>query len=123
MVPDKYTFTLVLKACAGVMAREESDSSTGLVVACCKLGMVGIAWQLFEEMLSKDVVAWNAIIAGTSRFCEPGEALELFGRMQAAGVVPNYVSLFPAVCKVFDVLLCRAVHGFVVRRPVFPRAV
>ncbi|KAK9110202.1 hypothetical protein Sjap_018262 [Stephania japonica] len=139
---DKYTFTFALKACAGAMdlkagvevhaeiARRGLGADvfigTGLVDMYCKMGEVGIAREVFDEMPVLDVVAWNAMIAGLARSLESSfEALELFRRMGLSGIEANSVTLlnlFPAVSRVSDSLLCKSVHGFVVRRD-FPCAV
>ncbi|GAB2276643.1 hypothetical protein Dimus_011361 [Dionaea muscipula] len=133
--PDKYTYTFVLKACTGKLAFGEgvdihrkivdegleSDVfiATGLIDMYCKMGRLECARDLFDRMPRRDVVAWNAMIAGLSQSESPIDAVEFFVRMQSAGVEPNSVSLlnlFPAVCKLDDARLCRSVHGFVVRR-------
>lgn len=139
--PDKYTFTFALKACTGVLDFEvgvwihhsvvdkglEHDVyvGTGLVDMYCKLGRIEIARELFEQMPKLDVVAWNAMIAGFSQSGDADDALGFFRKMQSVGVEPNSVSLlnlFPAICQVSAPLLCRSVHGFVVRRD-FPSVV
>lgn len=133
--PDKYTFTFVLKACTGVFDSEEGVSihhsvvdkglehdvyvGTGLIDMYGKFGQIEIARQLFEQMPELDVVVWNAMIAGFSQSGNAHEALGFFRKMQSMSVEPNSVSLlnlFPAICQVSAPLLCRSVHGFVVRR-------
>ncbi|CAA6661694.1 unnamed protein product [Spirodela intermedia] len=137
--PDKYTFPLVLRACtaAGDVAvgasvhREASRRGldidiyvrTALVDMYAKLGMLRTAWELFDTMPETDVVSWNAMIFGFTNCDEPRASLTLFIRMASAGLGPNSItvlSLFPAICKLSDILLCRAVHGFVVRRDWLP---
>ena len=39
-------------------------SQTAMVVGCAKLGDIGFARNLFDEMPVRDVVAWNAMITG-----------------------------------------------------------
>ncbi|XP_077217455.1 pentatricopeptide repeat (PPR) superfamily protein [Tasmannia lanceolata] len=133
--PDKYTFTFVLKACTGVSDLEECALihheivrkglkrdvfiGTGLVDMYSKLGRIETARELFEQMPELDVVAWNAMIAGLSQSIKPCEALVFFRKMQLVGLEPNSVSLlnlFPAICKLSALPLCRSVHAFVVRR-------
>ncbi|KAK1272202.1 Pentatricopeptide repeat-containing protein [Acorus gramineus] len=131
LAPDKHTFTFVLKACTGASDPQlglsihrqikrrglESDVfiGTALVDMYCKLGRIRTAREVFDRMPVKDVVAWNALIAGLEGF----EALEAFKEMQLIGFSPNSVTvlnLFPAIGGVSAVLYCRAVHGFAVRR-------
>ncbi|XP_010923157.1 pentatricopeptide repeat-containing protein At2g39620 [Elaeis guineensis] len=137
--PDKYTFTFLLKACTGAL---DSDTGilvhreivgrglqkdvfigTGLVDMYSKLGMIDTAREVFESMQVLDVVSWNAMIAGLSQTGDPHEALAYFRKMQLVGEVPNSVTvlnLFPAVCELSALLLCRAVHGFVIRKHLLP---
>ncbi|GMH11560.1 hypothetical protein Nepgr_013401 [Nepenthes gracilis] len=83
------------------------------------MGQLECARELFDKMPKRDVVAWNAMISGFSQSKNSIVALNLFRRMQLSGVSPNSVSLlnlFPAVCKLVDLQLCRCIHGFVIRR-------
>lgn len=134
--PDKYTFTFILKACTGVLDLQEgvlihheivdrgleSDVfiATGLVDMYCKMGDLARAREVFDKMPKKDVVAWNAMIAGLSHSLDPWEALGLFQSMQiSGGMEPNSVSLlnlFPAVSKSLDIKSCKSIHGYVLRR-------
>ncbi|GMH13347.1 hypothetical protein Nepgr_015188 [Nepenthes gracilis] len=133
--PDKYTYTFLLKAFTGKLefaegvnihrqvakAGLESDMfiATGLIDMYCKMGQLECARELFDKMPKRDVVAWNAMISGFSQSKNSIVALNLFRRMQLSGVSPNSVSLlnlFPAVCKLVDLQLCRCIHGFVIRR-------
>ncbi|XP_074572289.1 pentatricopeptide repeat-containing protein At2g39620 [Curcuma longa] len=137
--PDKYTFTFASKACAGALDSKTGDMirrevgrrgllcdvfiSTGLVDMYSKLGRVDAARELFESMAELDAVSWNAMIAGFSTNGHPLEALEVFERMQMAGEVPNsvtFLNLFPAVCDLSALILCRAIHGFILRRSLLP---
>ncbi|MQL87622.1 hypothetical protein Taro_020162 [Colocasia esculenta] len=133
--PDKYTFPLVLRACAGAgdlvagesahqeAAQRELDVDvyvrTALVDMYAKMGMLTTAKELFETMRETDVVSWNAMISGFASGGDPWGSLTLFRRMQSAGLEPNSVTilnLLPAICELSDILLCRALHGFAVRR-------
>ncbi|XP_059628169.1 pentatricopeptide repeat-containing protein At2g39620 [Cornus florida] len=141
--PDKYTFTFVLKACTGNLDLQKGVSihreivnkglecdvfiGTGLIDLYCKLGDLGRARELFDRMPEKDVVAWNALIAGLSQNLDPREAFGFFRSMQIGGgnVEPNSVSLlnlFPAVSKLLDIKSCKCIHGYVFRRD-FPISV
>ncbi|KAM0023383.1 putative tetratricopeptide-like helical domain superfamily [Helianthus debilis subsp. tardiflorus] len=140
--PDKYTYTFVLKACTmlldieeGVLLHEqigkrglESDVfiGTGLVDLYCKCGHLVRARQVFDKMPERDVVVWNAMVAGLSQSLDFDQAIELFRSMQLrGGVEPNSVSLlnlFPAIHKLSSVRLCKCVHGYVTRRN-FPNTV
>ncbi|PKI74691.1 hypothetical protein CRG98_005018 [Punica granatum] len=133
--PDKYTFTFVLKACTGACDLQEgllvhkevacrgleSDVfiGTGLLDMYCKVGEFETARKLFDGLPQRDVVAWNAIIAGASQGSDPSEALVLFRSMQSGQAGPNAVSLlnlFPAISRLGDIDSCRCIHGYVIRR-------
>ncbi|GJS95754.1 pentatricopeptide repeat-containing protein [Tanacetum coccineum] len=140
--PDKYTYTFVLKACTllldiekGVWIHEqilerglEGDVfiGAGLVDLYCKCGRLVDARKVFDKMWEKDVAVWNAMVAGLSQSLDYGEAVEVFRSMwMFGGVEVNSVSLlnlFPAICKLSSVGLCKSVHGFVIRR-LFPNSV
>ncbi|KAJ6798694.1 pentatricopeptide repeat-containing protein [Iris pallida] len=139
--PDKFTFTFVLKACAGSKDPDNGTAvhdeivrrglqndvfiATAVVDMYSKFGRIDIARQVFDSMPEPDVVAWNAMIGGLSSSHQVDSAaheaaLAVFRRMQnVGGVEPNSVTilnLFPAVCRLFDPLLCRSLHGFAARR-------
>lgn len=133
--PDKYTFTFVLKACAGVLDVDEAvlihkrivekglDGDvfigTGLVDMYCKAGCLSSALEVFDKMSDKDVAAWNAMIAGLAQNGDSDDALRCFGGMRLAGIEPNFVSflnLFPSLCKMMNVEVCKCIHGYVMRR-------
>ncbi|KAI4348150.1 hypothetical protein L6164_008909 [Bauhinia variegata] len=133
--PDKYTFTFVLKACTGALDFHEGVAihqeiafkkleydefiGTGLVNMYCKMGDLDSARNMFDKLPKKDIVSWNAMVAGLSQSSKPCEALVLFRSMQLEAVEPDPVSLLnlaPAVSKLEDVDSCKSIHGYAVRR-------
>ncbi|MCO5592008.1 hypothetical protein L7F22_046001 [Adiantum nelumboides] len=106
--PDEITFASVLGACAiladlneGKVLHEQIRKlgyESEVVVAGALVNMYGKcgsltdAQNVFDGMSEHDLISWNALItAYTQQGC--GEiALELFSRMQAAGVEPNEVT-------------------------------
>lgn len=133
--PDNYTFTFVLKACTKALdlqmgiiihkliAEKELEDDvfigTALVDMYCRMGQLDIAKDLFDKMPERDIVAWNAMIAGLSHSSCPDKALGLLKNMHSIGLLPNSVSflnLFPAVSKLSDVKSCTSVHGYVFKR-------
>ncbi|KAJ8431155.1 hypothetical protein Cgig2_026752 [Carnegiea gigantea] len=103
--PDKYTYTFVLKACAGKLELEEgvevhndvirrgleSDVfiATELVDMYCKMGQLDCAREVFDKMPKRDIVSWNAMIGGLSQGANPDESLVFFRAMQLDGLVPS----------------------------------
>ncbi|KAK1409489.1 hypothetical protein QVD17_36015 [Tagetes erecta] len=140
--PDKYTYTFVLKACTmnldideGFLLHEEIAKrglecdvfiGTGLIDLYCKCGYLVNARQVFDKMPNRDVAVWNVMVSGLSQSLDFDQAVEVFCNMQmCGGVEPNSVSLlnlFPAICKLSSVRLCKCVHGYVIKRN-FPNTV
>ncbi|KAI4316077.1 hypothetical protein L6164_024094 [Bauhinia variegata] len=85
--PDEYTFTSVLKACAGLALAVEGEKvhcfvtkygcesnlfvRNSLMDLYFKVGHHGIALKLFDEMLVRDIVSWNTLVSG---YCLSGNA-------------------------------------------------
>ncbi|CAN6480350.1 unnamed protein product [Victoria cruziana] len=91
---DEQTFHLVIKACSELaefdfaIGVHESMKMAGVEPGClvgtelinmyCEFGRVDAGRQVFDEMLEKDVVAWNAMIAGYSRYGSLCDVMKLF---------------------------------------------
>eukprot|EP01018_Ginkgo_biloba_P032222 Gb_18600 [translate_table: standard] len=100
--PNQFTFASVLSACGGVAALElgkqlhvhaiktglESDVfvANALVTMYAECGNIEIAKNLFDRAHDRDVVSWNAMIAGYVRQKQDDEALKLFCHMGRAGI-------------------------------------
>ncbi|KAF8387589.1 hypothetical protein HHK36_026242 [Tetracentron sinense] len=119
VIPDNFTYPLVLKACSGLSALEQGRRVHELIqfneihhkikrnifVECAmidmfaKCGSLNEAWRVFEEMPRKDLVSWSALICGNVQNGEWFEALCLFRRMRVEGLRPDSVivaTLLPA---------------------------
>ncbi|KAJ7536773.1 hypothetical protein O6H91_12G081600 [Diphasiastrum complanatum] len=115
MKPDNTTYVILLKACASVAAMKqgkelhshiirsgfESDVIVGsaLVDMYAKCGSIEHARQVFNNMHERDVVSWNAMIAGYAQQGLGMEALIFLEQMQMEGTKPNevtYVSVLSA---------------------------
>eukprot|EP01018_Ginkgo_biloba_P036819 Gb_28171 [translate_table: standard] len=106
--PNSMTFASVLPAYASVAALEqgmeiheeimksgfESDVFVGnaLVDMYAKCGSMENARILFDKMPQRDVVSWNAVIAGYAMHGCDKEALELFRQMQHSRTKPDHVT-------------------------------
>ncbi|CAN6439591.1 unnamed protein product [Victoria cruziana] len=64
-----------------------------LIDAYARMLQLSAARQLFDEMLVRDVVVWNSMIAGYSRGGMSLEAFMLFREMQACGMRPNEITM------------------------------
>lgn len=135
VIPNKYTYPFVLKACSGLQAVEDGKMvhdqarrnglvsdvyiSTALVDFYAKCGCLVEARKVFDIMPERDVVAWNAMVAGSSLHGLYGDAMRLVVQMQEEGLCPNpstVVAVLPAIGEVNGLSAGKAVHGYCVRR-------
>jgi pentatricopeptide repeat protein len=110
--PDKFTYPFVLKACARLSALEQGQEvhqhilasgceleshevvGTALIDMYVKCARIEIARQLFDKMSTRNVVSWNAMIAGYAQNGYDNEALVLFDQMmQITDVKPDSVTM------------------------------
>jgi pentatricopeptide repeat protein len=74
--------------------------------------------QVFDEILTRDVVLWNAMISGYAQIGYSNEALMLFEQMQLTGVMPNsstIVGLLVAYAHLGTLKQGRQIHGYIVK--------
>ncbi|KAL5699024.1 Pentatricopeptide repeat-containing protein [Ranunculus cassubicifolius] len=106
--PNPVTVTSILSACAQLGAltlgkwvhelivRENFQSniyvSTALIDMYAKCGSINEAQQLFDGMVEKNVVSWNAMISGYGLHGLGHDALRLYKEMLNAGVHPTGVT-------------------------------
>ena len=110
--PNQVTLASVLSACTALVALQQGKEihayiirfgyefdisvSNALVTMYSKCGNVEDAYKVFCKMLERDVVSWNAIIAGYAQNVDGENALKLFRQMLVAGMKPNEFT-FPSV--------------------------
>jgi pentatricopeptide repeat protein len=97
--PNVVTFICILKACGSTGAIEDGERihaeilgmgllgkeimlGNALVDMYAKCGFPGKAQKVLEELHVRDVVSWNALIAGHAQLGQCAEALSCFERMQ-----------------------------------------
>lgn len=93
--------------------------SNNLINMYTKFGMTEHALIVFDQMMERDVVSWNSIIAAYEQSNDPITAHGFFTRMQQARIQPDLltlVSLASIVAQLNDFRNSRAVHGFIMRR-------
>ena len=106
--PDAVTYVSLLNDCASTGALEwvkdvhrhilegghESDVLVGsaLVHMYAKSGSIEDAQLVFERMEECDVMTWNIMIGGLGQHGRGQDALELFRKMKADGLVPDAYS-------------------------------
>ncbi|MQM00228.1 hypothetical protein Taro_032962 [Colocasia esculenta] len=92
--------------------------ATALVDMYANCGELRLAKQVFKEMSSKDLIAWNCLICWCAETGLTVDAFELFVEMQRCGLKPNGSSLagvLPAVAQFGSLKLGKSCHGFIVR--------
>lgn len=120
--PTKSTFLAVLKACSSMADIEQGKEihshatecgfdldlsvSSTLIDMYGKCGCLEDATAIFDKLPRKDVVTWNALIAGYSQHGLGQEALQLFQQMQGEGTAPNEMA-FSCILKA-----CSTVSAF-----------
>ena len=107
-VPNEFTLTGVLSACAHIGALDQgrlvhqyiesnevnlnSAIGTALVDMYAKCGCMDEALRVFEDLQVKDVFTWTAMINGLAVHGEALKALKLFSCMLRSGIQPNEVT-------------------------------
>ncbi|KAI5083968.1 hypothetical protein GOP47_0000137 [Adiantum capillus-veneris] len=71
--------------------------ANALIDMYCGCGSTDEAQQLFEALVTKDIVAWNTLINGYSRHGESKVVFYLLSRMQKEGIEPGGISLLSAL--------------------------
>lgn len=107
--PDKFSFPFVLKACASLSVLEEGKEihhhiinaglesdvfvANTLLAMYAKCRRTEVARQLFDNLPERNLISWNAMIAGYGQNGQASEALTLFHQMQHANVTPDAATL------------------------------
>lgn len=105
---DHFTFSIVVRICARLGSLEHAKqahaglvrhgfsldtvANTALVDLYSKWGRIEDARNVFDGMRCKNVISWNALIAGYGNHGRGEEAVELFGKMLNEGMRPNHVT-------------------------------
>ncbi|KAF9606538.1 hypothetical protein IFM89_026001 [Coptis chinensis] len=135
---NKFTFPFVLKTCSGLkvleigkeiyshVKRSGLDSDvyicTALVDFYAKCGCLYEAKDLFDKRSHKDVVAWNAMIAGSSLHGRYEDTVRLIFEMQDSGTSPNsstLVAVLPTIGQAKALRQGKSMHGYCVRKVVY----
>eukprot|EP01018_Ginkgo_biloba_P037440 Gb_29880 [translate_table: standard] len=131
---NNFTFPFVLKACAGISALQQGKEIHQHIVAVgfesdvfvaaalldmyAKCGNIEDARNVFDRMRCRDVVSWNAMIAGYARNEHTNEAVKLFNKMQLADVKPNsitIVSVLPACACLGALPQGKGIHVHIIK--------
>ncbi|XP_006651209.1 putative pentatricopeptide repeat-containing protein At3g49142 [Oryza brachyantha] len=129
--PDHYTYPLALKSCAatnGLILGLQMHSSTArlgldgnafvahsMISMYARCGRPDDAYQMFEEMLYRDVVSWNAMISGFAHAGLFGRAMDVFRKLVAVQCpkpdAGTMASILPAMekARMEDITLLRGI--------------
>ncbi|KAL4335001.1 hypothetical protein GQ457_07G036650 [Hibiscus cannabinus] len=110
--PDLYTFSIVLKACAGfvtelhasaihsqvIKAGFEDDTvlRNALIHAYTRSGSITLSKKVFEEMGCRDLVSWNSVLKAYGLHGKAKEALQVFQQMDLKPDTATFVALLSA---------------------------
>ncbi|XP_050220985.1 pentatricopeptide repeat-containing protein At5g50390, chloroplastic [Mercurialis annua] len=105
---DHFTLSIVVRICARLASLDyakqahaalirhgfESDmvANSALVDFYSKWGRVQTAQNVFDQMSCKNIICWNALIAGYGNHGNGDEAIELFEEMLEERMRPNHVT-------------------------------
>lgn len=105
---DHFTFSIIIRICsrlASVARAKQAHASlvrngfgldvvanTALVDFYSKWGKVDDARHVFDRMSCRNVISWNALIAGYGNHGRGEEAIEMFEKMLREGMIPNHVT-------------------------------
>ncbi|KAF7820523.1 pentatricopeptide repeat-containing protein [Senna tora] len=105
---DHFTFSIVVRICARLASLEHAKqahaalvrhgfgfdivANTSLVDFYSKWGRIEDARHVFDRMPCKNVISWNALIAGYGNHGQGEEAVDIFEQMLQERMIPNHVT-------------------------------
>ncbi|KAJ0985852.1 hypothetical protein J5N97_004208 [Dioscorea zingiberensis] len=110
--PDRYTFSTVIKACAGFATERHCSAlhsvivrfgfgddlvlSNALIHAYSHCGSITLAERAFEQMVNRDQVSWNSIIMAYAAHGRGREAMQAFSCMDTPPDSATFVGVLTA---------------------------
>ena len=105
---DHFTFSMVIRICTRLASLEHAKqahaslvrhgfgldivANTALVDFYSKWGRMEDARHVFDKMPQKNVISWNALIAGYGNHGHGEEAIEMFEQMLREKMKPNHIT-------------------------------
>ena len=105
---DHFTFSMVIRICTRLASLEHAKqahaslvrhgfgldivANTALVDFYSKWGRMEDARHVFDKMPQKNVISWNALIAGYGNHGHGEEAIEMFEQMLGEKMRPNHIT-------------------------------
>ncbi|KAM0940372.1 putative tetratricopeptide-like helical domain superfamily, DYW domain-containing protein [Dioscorea sansibarensis] len=106
--PNEFTFSSMVKACAGQAALEQGTQlhsqviktnfiedpfvASALVDMYGKCGLLNSSILIFQEISKPTEIAWNSILSVFAQHGRGKEAIEIFNQMVSQGISPNHVT-------------------------------
>ncbi|KAL3023313.1 hypothetical protein AAZX31_04G060600 [Glycine max] len=106
--PNTATLVVVLSACSHLASLEKGERvhcyinesgftlnlplGTALIDMYAKCGQLQKSRMVFDSMMEKDVICWNAMISGYGMNGYAESALEIFQHMEESNVMPNGIT-------------------------------
>jgi pentatricopeptide repeat protein len=108
IMANEFTFAVLLNACAGIAVLKHGDIlharveklgfknrvivGNGLINMYSKSGSIDSSYNVFFDMMHRDIITWNAMICGYSQHGLGKQALLVFQDMVSTGECPNHVT-------------------------------
>ncbi|GMH16062.1 hypothetical protein Nepgr_017903 [Nepenthes gracilis] len=134
LIPNEFTFSSLLKASGAITSSKHGVqihavlfkygcnlnvyATTSLLDMYARCAHMDEAQLIFEGLMSKNDVSWNAMIAGHARKDEGEKALHLFRMMQRENFVPThftYSSIFIACASIGALEQGKWVHAHMIK--------
>ncbi|XP_070031175.1 pentatricopeptide repeat-containing protein At4g33990-like isoform X1 [Nicotiana tomentosiformis] len=93
--------------------------SNALINMYARFGELRHAQKVFDDMIVRDLISWNSLIAAYEQNNVPEKALKYFHEMMVNEIQPDLltiVSLASSTAQTKNFHCCRSVHGFILRR-------
>lgn len=110
--PDLYTFSIVIKACAGLATERHGSAFHGLIIrngfdddtvlanalihSYSRCGNIELSERVFKQMRVCDTVSWNTMIKAYAMHGQGDKALQVFAAMDVQPDSTTFVSLLCA---------------------------
>ncbi|KAM6545864.1 hypothetical protein CsatB_026600 [Cannabis sativa] len=112
LVPDWYTYSIVLKACAGLVTERHASAvhsqviklsfegdtvlANSLIHAYARCGSISMSKQVFDEIEDRDIISWNSMIKAYALHGQAREAIQLFCQINIKPDPTTFVALLSA---------------------------
>ncbi|PWA62408.1 tetratricopeptide repeat (TPR)-like superfamily protein [Artemisia annua] len=137
-VPDEFTFTSTLKACAGIgevragkqihgflistgfRLSEEMIVAGSLIDLYAKCGYLCEAQKVFDSVAMKSVISWTTLVVGYAQYGNLSKAMESYRELRKSGVTVDEFVLSSLMAVFADFALVeqgKQMHAFTIKVP------